>query len=125
MPFKANRELPGAHYPVGYQRAVNRNIQPQEPFSRPSLVGSLRTCQRTNVLETLRSERFCDCFPAEVYATLLDKNEYLCSERTMYRILVAEGQAKERRDQLKHPEYTKRELLAIRPTKFTLLVEAA
>ena len=41
------------------------------------------------MLEVLHSERFVDRSPAEVYATLLDEERYLCSVRTMYRILAA------------------------------------
>jgi transposase InsO family protein len=44
------------------------------------------------VLETLNSEPFRDVAPGEVYATLLDMGQYLCSERTMYRILERCGQ---------------------------------
>ncbi|GAC1353154.1 MAG: hypothetical protein NVS3B20_18300 [Polyangiales bacterium] len=39
------------------------------------------------VLATLHDDRFIDMAPAQVYATLLDENVYLCSERTLYRIL--------------------------------------
>ena len=44
--------------------------------------------ERTIVRKVLNSRRFQDCAPREVYATLLDKAIYLCSWRTMYRILV-------------------------------------
>jgi putative transposase len=50
-----------------------------------------------------------------VYATLLDQATYLCSWRTIYRILAAEGEVQERRNQLRHPTYTKPELLATQP----------
>ena len=60
----------------------------------------------------LNSERFQDCAPREVYATLLDEEQYLCSWRTMYRILKERNQVRERRNQLCHPTYTKPELLA-------------
>jgi putative transposase len=70
------------------------------------------------VLAELHSERFVDCSPAQVYATLLDEGEYLCSERTMYRLLASRhGGVRERRDQLSHPAYTKPELLAERPNE--------
>ncbi len=65
------------------------------------------------MLEVLNSERFCDMAPAAVYATLLDEDVFLCSTRTMYRILADAGQVRERRDQLRHPSYAKPELLAI------------
>ena len=39
--------------------------------------------ERGEVFDTLCSERFVDRSPAEVVATLLDEEVYLCSERTM------------------------------------------
>ena len=48
----------------------------------------------------------CDCLAA-IQATLLDKCRSLCSTRTMYGILDAEGESRERRDQLLHPAYQK------------------
>jgi len=71
--------------------------------------------ERAQVLETLNSESYQNLAPAEVYAGLLDQGEYLCSIRTMYRILDANKQVRERRDQLRHPSYTKPELLATGP----------
>ena len=65
--------------------------------------------------DVLNSERFQDWAPREVYATWLDEATYLCSWRTMYRILAASDEVQERRDQLRHPTYTKPELLATRP----------
>jgi putative transposase len=65
----------------------------------------------------LHPDRFVDCSPAQVWATLLDEGRYLCSERTMYRVLNAQGEVRERRDQLRHPSYTKPELLAERPNE--------
>jgi putative transposase len=65
----------------------------------------------------LNSEEFVDHAPAQVYASLLDRGIYLCSVRTMYRILDEYGEVRERRDQLRHPEYTKPELLATGPNQ--------
>jgi putative transposase len=65
----------------------------------------------------LTAKRFCDQAPGEVYATLLDEGRYLCSERTMYRILAEHQQVRERRDQLRHPGYQAPELIANRPTR--------
>jgi hypothetical protein len=68
--------------------------------------------ERAALLAELHSERFADCAPAQVYATLLDEGTYLASERTMYRILAREhGGVRERRDQLDRPAYTRPELL--------------
>ena len=69
------------------------------------------------MLGLLHSERFVDASPAQVWATLLDEGRYLASERTMYRLLAANGEVRERRDQLTHPAYARPELLAEQPNK--------
>ncbi len=68
--------------------------------------------ERQTVHDTLNSERFVDQAPTEVYATLLDEGKYLCSVRTMYRILEEHAELRERRDQLRHPNYEKPVLVA-------------
>ncbi len=70
---------------------------------------ALTVDERGKVLEVLHDPRFVDMAPAEVYATLLDEGRYLCSERTMYRILAANGEVWERRDQLRHMNHPRPE----------------
>lgn len=50
---------------------------------RPSPPRALDLEERRRVLQILNSEEFSDKAPAEVYATLLDRAQYLCSIRTM------------------------------------------
>jgi len=88
---------------------------PPAPSERPAPARTLRVEERSAVRDVLNSPRFVDCAPRQVYATLLDEQTYLCSWRTMYRILAAEGEVRERRDQLRRLTYTKPELLATRP----------
>ena len=85
--------------------------------ARPSPPRALNAVERQQVLHVLHSDRFLDASPAEVYATLLDENTYLCSERTMYRLLAGQGESRERRNQLRHPVYSKPELLATAPNQ--------
>ena len=66
------------------------------------------------MLDLLRSPRFVDQAPAEIYATLLDEGTYHCSVSTLYRILHANNEVCTRRKQLRHPVYAKPELLAVR-----------
>ncbi len=73
--------------------------------------------ERRSILDLLHSDRFIDKAPAEVYATMLDEGKYLCSERTMYRLLAEHGELRERRNQLRHPAYEKPELLATAPNQ--------
>lgn len=73
--------------------------------------------ERQQVLDLLNSERFADMPPAEVYATLLDEGAYVCSIRTMYRILEANQEVRERRNQTKHDHYERPELLATMPNE--------
>jgi len=89
-------------------RLVKKRSAPPRALSGP---------EKQDVLETLHSERFQDMAPHEVYATLLDEERYLCSIRTMYRILEENTEVKERRDQLRHPDYKKPELLATGPNQ--------
>jgi len=102
--------LPRATY---YRR---RRPQSAPPPRRPS-PRALSAAERAAVLAMLHELRFVDLAPAEVYATLLDAGQYLCSERTMYRVLAAHQEVRERRNQLRHPRYAAPELLARRPNE--------
>ena len=82
---------------------------------RPTPARALSEKERDKVFDTLCSERFVDRSPAEVVATLLDEGVYLCSERTMYRVLASQVPVRERRAQRSHPEYQKPELMATGP----------
>lgn len=90
--------------------------QPREaPAPRATPERALGQEERDQVRRVLNSTRFQDDSPRQVYATLLDEGIYLCHWRTMYRILEAYGEVRERRDHLQHPAYAKPELLATRP----------
>ena len=65
----------------------------------------------------LDSERFVDEPVRQVYAQLLDDEVYLCSPRTMYRILTDSNQVCDRRRQRRHPTYVKPELVASKPNQ--------
>jgi putative transposase len=90
---------------------------PSTPRSRHRSPLALSDEERSAVLEQLHAERFVDASPAAVYATLLDEGTYLASERTMYRVLAANAEVRERRAQLRHPAYAKPELLATAPNE--------
>jgi putative transposase len=98
-----------------YRRRTPPALAPRRPPPAPAR--ALSEAERGAVLELLRSERFVDSSPAQVWATLLDEGRYLASERTMYRLLAANGEVSERRDQLTHPAYQRPELLAERPNE--------
>ena len=94
---------------------VYRQRQPAEPVAaRPAPPRALPLRERQVVLDLLHTERFLDQAPAQVHATLLDEGVYLCSARTMYRILDDAHEVKERRDQVCRPHYAKPELMATR-----------
>ena len=63
--------------------ALPRAVKP-----RPASMRALPKSERDQVLAHLRTSRFSDQTPAEVYATLLDEGIYLCSIRSMYRIYL-------------------------------------
>src|SRR5438552_14407285 len=102
--------LPRATY---YRRRRPARATPLQRRS-PRALGE---AERAAVLEQLHAPRFADLAPGEVYATLLDEGRYLCSERTMYRVLAAHAEVRERRAPLRHPIYAAPELLARRPNE--------
>jgi putative transposase len=105
----------GASVATIYRR--RRPPEPRTPKPKPTPPRALSEPERQAVFEVLHSERFVDTSPEEAWATLLDEGTYLCSPRTMYRILAAQhGGVRDRRNQLTHPAYAKPELLACRPT---------
>ena len=98
--------------------SVNRQAKPdRDAAPKRSSSRALPESEREQVRQVLYSERFMDKSPYQVYAALLDDGEYLCSVRTMYRILGENNASKERRNQLKRPNYTKPELLATGPNQ--------
>ena len=104
---------------LGLPRATYyRRRRPQSaPPVRARSPRALSAGEQTAVLAVLHEPRFVDLAPAEVYATLLDEGQYLCSLRTMYRLLAAHHEVRERRDQLRHPHYAAPELLARQPNE--------
>jgi len=100
-----------------YRHRARRNGPLLALRRRPSPERALVSQERQEVLDVLHSEEFQDKAPQEVYAALLDRGQYLCSVRTMYRLLEANQEVRERRDQLRHPSYAKPELLATSPNQ--------
>jgi len=94
-----------------YRRAQTKPA----PAPRPTPPRALGPAEREAVLEVLHEPRFVDLAPAQVQAQLLDEGRYLCSARTMYRLLEERQEVHERRDQLRHPRYAAPQLLATRP----------
>jgi transposase InsO family protein len=91
--------------------------QPAAVAARPSPPRTLPAAERTAVVDILHEPRFVDLAPAQVYAGRLDEGRYVCSQRTMYRILEANQEVRERRDQLRHPSYAAPQLLATGPNQ--------
>lgn len=92
----------------------------QPPGSRSIPSQALSEPEKMAVRQTLNSDRFMDCPPRQVYATLLDEGTldegtYVCHWRTMYRILAEHAETVERRDQRRHPVYPRPHLLATAP----------
>jgi len=97
------------------RRSLLSPLRPRKPRPRAPL--ALSESERQVLREVLCSERFADCAPRSIYATLLDEGRYIGSVRTMYRLLAASAQTRERRNQRVHPAYAKPELLALQPNE--------
>jgi putative transposase len=99
-----------------YRRRRRRLSPPPVAAQRHGGRG-LNQAERDAVLSYLHAERFQDASPSQVYAALLDEGRYLCSIRTMYRLLESQSESRERRNHLIHPPYSKPELLASGPNQ--------
>ena len=94
-----------------------RRRGPPPPRPRAPSPRALGPTERQAVLDVLHSPRFVDQSPTEVHATLLEEQTYLCSPRTMYRVLAAAHEVRERRAQARHPAYAAPELVATGPNQ--------
>lgn len=92
-------------------------VPKSQPATRAKPPRALSESERQAALAHLRSERFADQAPHQVHAALLDEGVYVCSPRTMYRLLAESNEVRERRNQLRHPAYRKPELLAQEPNR--------
>jgi putative transposase len=94
-----------------------RRRRPKVSGCRRQSARALGPDERSEVLALLHEPRFVDLAPAQVYASLLDEGRFICSLRTMHRILAANREVRERRNVLRHPEHKKPELLATGPNQ--------
>jgi len=118
LPVKAVCELAGQPRSTLYRR---RNPRPgreeRQALPRPAHPAALSLAERAQLLAVLDGQRFADKSPAQVWAILLDEGTYLASVSTMYRVLRAEGQVRERRAQAAHPPRVRPELVATGPSQ--------
>jgi putative transposase len=100
-----------------YRRHRTTPPRPRRARERKPQPRALSPAERSAVLGVLHEERFVDQAPASIYAELLDEGRYLCSVPTMYRVLRAEEEVRERRRQATHPAHVKPELVAYGPNQ--------
>lgn len=102
---------------ASFYRALAPRPEPAAIRPQPKPARALSDTERQTALAHLHSERFVDQAPHQIHAALLDEGVYVCSPRTLYRLLEEHSEVRERRDQLRHPAYQKPELLAIQPNQ--------
>ena len=108
---------------VGRPRSTHYRWHRQSlPPPKPERVATpqpraLSEIERKEVLRVLHEPDHVDEAPATVYAKLLDEGLYVASVPTMYRILRAAGEVRERRRQGTHPAHKKPELVATAPNE--------
>lgn len=114
---------------LGLSRAtVYRHFGPPKPEptaaqevegepSRKACPRRLSDQERTEIVETMHSERFIDQTPRQMVAELLDEGKNLASPRTVYRVLAALGETKERRNQRAPKSHAVPRLSASRPNE--------
>lgn len=102
---------------AGLYRSRQPTPTPQPARARPPSPRRLDDVERQRILDTLHQPEFVDQPPTEVYATLLGMGIYLASIRTMYRVLAAAGETKERRNQRAPQAHAKPSLTATAPNQ--------
>ena len=102
---------------TGVARATAGRPASSSPRRWPRSVPANRLSaeERAQVLAVLNSAEFVDCTPVQIYATLLDRGQYLCSVSTMYRVLGEHAQVRDRRRLARHPARVRPELIATGP----------
>lgn len=78
---------------------------------------ALSTQERQRVIGIMQSAEYCDQPPAQIYQSLLEKQQYHCSIRTMHRIMHSLKQNGDRRDQRPAQHHAQPRLLAVRPNE--------
>ena len=117
MQIPMTRACDALAFPRSSLYRARRPSVKKEATPRPTPARALKPEEKETVHDLLNSEQFCDRSPYQVYATLLDEGHYYCSISTMYRILREHDEVRERRDQRRHPAYSKPELLATAPNQ--------
>ena len=102
---------------LGVSRSAWYRHRRPKPPDRRRPPRKLQQGERAEVLATLNSQTYQDESVPSAHTQLLDHGTYLCSQRTMYRILQAEKQVRQRRNRREHPVYQKPELLATAPNQ--------
>lgn len=99
-------EAVGLSRATAYRRLAPRGELASRRTPRPAPARKIPEPERKEILAVLDSERFIDQPPREVYGTLLSEGTFLCSIRTMYRLLRERGPLSERRahrERTNHP----------------------
>ncbi len=100
-----------------YRQRHPPQVRERHPGPRMAHPAALSDGEQAQLLAVLNAERFADKSPAQVWAVLLDEGVYLASVSTMYRVLRAADQVRERRAQAAHPARVRPELTADGPSQ--------
>jgi len=98
-----------------WRKRMKNNTPPKRSRKTSVQPRALSGQERAHVIGTLRSEQYYDQPPAEVYQSLLEADQYLCSVSTMHRLLRKESENGERRPQRPAQHHAIPRLLAHSP----------
>jgi putative transposase len=98
-----------------YARKASANKPTPVHKQRKRSVRALSDQEREYAITTLTSPQYVDMAPASIVASLLDRGIYICSVRTLYRLLALFVVVMERRRITRHANHVKPELLASGP----------
>lgn len=98
-----------------YYRALRPPLPAESRYPTPA--NKLSRKQRQVILDLLVHPDHVDKTPYALYYHLLDQGTYLCSVRTMYRLLNEQGWSKQRRELLRRPPCQRPQLVARGPNE--------
>jgi putative transposase len=119
IPFRALLVSIGVSHATAY-RSLKPKAAPQEVVPKRSVAThprALSPLEVNEVVKVLNCDEFVDKAPKAIFNTLLDRGDYHCSVRTMYRILSAQGAVAERRQVARNRSFATPELLATEPNQ--------
>ena len=117
IPLQAACRALGLNRASVYARRRGAKSEPVRSRQDAPQPRALSVQEREHIVTTLSSAEFCNQPPVEIYQTLLERGEHLCSVSTLHRLLRQRGENGERRNQRTAQHHAILRLVAAAPNQ--------